>query len=130
MSLFPPAIFFGTSFSGKTELNQRARRKPRLLLRFDGVLLFRFDTRQFLALLFQLPPRFTRLEPVMDMRHYVGPRFGVAACDDCRATARLNDKPFVARSTNAPRHTARVEASRSSISPTVYASLRRRILER
>ena len=35
-----------------------------LLLRFDGVLLFRFATRQFLALLFQLPPRFTRLEPL------------------------------------------------------------------
>ena len=41
----------------------RARRKPRLLLRLSGVLLLRFDTRQFLALLFQLPPRFTRLEP-------------------------------------------------------------------
>ena len=32
---------------------------------FDGVLLLRFDTRQFLALLFQLPPRFTRLEPLL-----------------------------------------------------------------
>ena len=40
------------------------RRKPRLLFVFDGVLL-RFDTRQFLALLFQLPPRFTRLEPAL-----------------------------------------------------------------
>ena len=41
----------------------RARRKPMLLFRLSGVLLLRFDTRQFLALLFQLPPRFTRLEP-------------------------------------------------------------------
>ncbi len=32
-------------------LSYRARRKPRLLLLFDGVLLLRFDTRQFLALL-------------------------------------------------------------------------------
>lgn len=40
-----------------------ARRKPRLLLRFPGVFLLRFAERQFLALLFQLPPRFTRLEP-------------------------------------------------------------------
>ena len=37
-------------------------RNPRLLLRFDGVLL-RFAERQFCALLFQLPPRFTRFWP-------------------------------------------------------------------
>lgn len=41
----------------------QATRKPRLLLRLSGLLLFRFDTRQLTALLFQLPPRFTRLEP-------------------------------------------------------------------
>jgi hypothetical protein len=39
------------------------RRKPMLLFRFDGVLLFRFAERQFDAVLFQLPPRFTRFEP-------------------------------------------------------------------
>ena len=33
-----------------------------LLFRFDGSLLFRFAERQFLALLFQLPPRITRFE--------------------------------------------------------------------
>lgn len=36
-----------------------------LLLRLPGSLLFRFADRQFLALLFQLPPRFTRLEPTL-----------------------------------------------------------------
>ena len=35
-----------------------------LLLLFDGLLLFRFAERQLFALLFQLPPRFTRFEPV------------------------------------------------------------------
>jgi len=39
------------------------RRKPILLLLFDGVLLLRFATRTLFALLFQLPPRFTRFEP-------------------------------------------------------------------
>ena len=42
----------------------RANRKPLLLLRLSGVLLLRLDTRQFCALLFQLPPRNTRLEPL------------------------------------------------------------------
>lgn len=46
--------------------SERARRKPRLLLRLPGVLLLRFATRQFLALLFQLPPRFTRFDPLFD----------------------------------------------------------------
>jgi hypothetical protein len=40
------------------------RRKPILLLRLSGVLLLRFALRQLFALLFQLPPRFTRLEPL------------------------------------------------------------------
>ena len=35
-----------------------------MLLLLPGVLLLRFDERQFLALLFQLPPRFTRLDPL------------------------------------------------------------------
>lgn len=38
-------------------------RKPMLLLLLFGLLLLRFATRQLLALLFQLPPRLTRLEP-------------------------------------------------------------------
>jgi len=33
------------------------------LFRFDGSFLLRFADRQFLAVLFQLPPRFTRFEP-------------------------------------------------------------------
>ncbi len=48
---------------GMLSYGTRTRRKPRLLFRLSGVLLFRFEERQFLALLFQLPPRFTRLEP-------------------------------------------------------------------
>ena len=46
--------------------SERTRRNPRLLLRLSGVLLLRFDVRQFLALLFQLPPRLTRLELLLD----------------------------------------------------------------
>ena len=39
----------------------RAQRKPRLLLRFEGAFLLRFDDRRFAApSLFQLPPRLTR----------------------------------------------------------------------
>ena len=38
-------------------------RKPRLLFRFSGSFLLRHAERQFLASLFQLPPRFTRCEP-------------------------------------------------------------------
>jgi hypothetical protein len=34
-----------------------------LLLRFVGLLLLRLAARQFSGLLFQLPPRCTRLEP-------------------------------------------------------------------
>jgi hypothetical protein len=34
-----------------------------LLLLFVGLLLLRFAVRQLFALLFQLPPRFTRFEP-------------------------------------------------------------------
>lgn len=35
-----------------------------LLFVFDGLLLLRFADRQLLPLLFQLPPRFTRFEPL------------------------------------------------------------------
>ena len=38
-------------------------RNPMLLLLLVGLLLLRFATRQLFALLFQLPPRFTRFEP-------------------------------------------------------------------
>ena len=40
-------------------------RKPLLLLLLFGLLLLRFATRQLLALLFQLPPRFTRFDPLL-----------------------------------------------------------------
>ncbi len=39
------------------------RRKPRLLLAVSGAFLFRLAARTFLGLLFQLPPRLTRLDP-------------------------------------------------------------------
>lgn len=39
-------------------------RKPILLFVLVALLLLRFETVQLLALLFQLPPRFTRLEPL------------------------------------------------------------------
>lgn len=42
---------------------ERTTRKPRLLFRLFGLLLFRLDTVQLEALLFQEPPRLTRLEP-------------------------------------------------------------------
>jgi len=42
-----------------------AKRKPRLLFRFSGAFLLRFAGRQFLALLFQLPPRITRYEALV-----------------------------------------------------------------
>ena len=41
------------------------RRKPRWLFRRPGVFLFRLAERQFWALLFQLPPRLTRFEPLL-----------------------------------------------------------------
>ena len=46
----------------KSQCWEAARRKPRLLLRLSGLLLSRLPAVQFLELLFQLPPRFTRLE--------------------------------------------------------------------
>ncbi len=44
-------------------MSYRARRKPRLLFRLPGMFLLRLADRQFCAVLFQLPPRITRLEP-------------------------------------------------------------------
>ena len=43
-------------------------RRPTLLLRLPGSFLLRFAARQFLALLFQEPPRLTRLEPCFSPR--------------------------------------------------------------
>ena len=42
----------------------RSTRKPLLLFRLSGVFLLRFAERQLSELLFQLPPRFTRFEPM------------------------------------------------------------------
>ena len=42
----------------------RTGRKPRLLLLLPGELLLRLADRKFLPLLFQLPPRFTRFNPL------------------------------------------------------------------
>ena len=44
----------------------KTRRKPILLFRLSGLLLFRLADRQFSAGLFQLPPRITRFEPTTD----------------------------------------------------------------
>jgi hypothetical protein len=41
----------------------RTSRKPRLLFRFQGLVLFRYAARRFCASLFQLPPRLTRFVP-------------------------------------------------------------------
>lgn len=43
-----------------------------LLLLFDGLLLFRFAERQFWALLFQLPPRNKRFDPVFGSHPLLG----------------------------------------------------------
>jgi hypothetical protein len=49
----------------------RTRRKPTLLLRLSGLFLLRLATRQFSALLFQLPPRITRFEPSMHALFFI-----------------------------------------------------------
>ena len=46
-------------------------RKPRLLLRFVGVLLLRFATRAFVAVLFHDPPRITRFASLLRSSHVV-----------------------------------------------------------
>jgi hypothetical protein len=45
------------------------RRKPTSLLRLPGVFLLRFAERQLTALLFQLPPRMTRLAALLVVAH-------------------------------------------------------------
>ncbi len=47
----------------------RARRKPLSFVRFVGSFVLRFAVRQFAATLFQLPPRFTRFEPLGIIHH-------------------------------------------------------------
>ena len=47
----------------------RASRKPLLFVRFVGSFVLRFAVRQFAASLSQLPPRFTRLEPLRIIHH-------------------------------------------------------------
>ena len=42
---------------------RQAKRKPIVSYLLSGLLLFRLPTVQLFALLFQLPPRLTRLEP-------------------------------------------------------------------
>ena len=51
----------------------KATRKPRMLNRLTGVILLRIADRQNLAVLIQLPPRSTRLEPTRCQadHHYV-----------------------------------------------------------
>jgi len=51
----------GKASTSSAEL--RAKRKPRLLFRSSGSFLLRYAERQFLASLFQLPPRITRFAP-------------------------------------------------------------------
>ena len=53
---------FGLTFTGA--LRGLTRRPPLLLFWFEGLLLLRFAARMFVALLFQLPPRSTRLTPI------------------------------------------------------------------
>ena len=50
---------------GDVEATVLARRKPRLLFRFDGSFLLRLAARQFSASFLQLPPRITRFEPLL-----------------------------------------------------------------
>ena len=57
---FPAAISCSSSRRGVL-----ATRKPLLLLMLSGVLLLRFDARQLLELLFQLPPRNKRFKVIL-----------------------------------------------------------------
>ena len=61
-------LFSGSHPTLLASYGTNTRRKPLLLLRLSGLLLLllRFATRQFPALLFQLPPRSTRFEPSME----------------------------------------------------------------
>jgi hypothetical protein len=48
--------------TGLYRVSVLATRKPRLLFRFVGSFLLRFAERRFCGVLFQEPPRLTRLE--------------------------------------------------------------------
>ena len=88
----------------RCSIGRRARetRKPRLLFSFPGEFLLRFAERQFLALLFQLPPRFTRFEPPWDKapRCFLTPAAGMNAFPPGpqRQAAAPRDGPFPLRS--------------------------------
>lgn len=60
MALGTRARFVNPTLWRRRVLN---RRRPRSSLRLSGASLLRFADRQFLASLFHLPPRMTRLEP-------------------------------------------------------------------
>jgi len=49
----------------------RASRNPLSFVRFVGVFALRFAARQFAASLSQLPPRFTRFEPLWTIHHVI-----------------------------------------------------------
>ena len=51
-------VSYGYSKLGEDEA------EPEVVVAVAGRVVVRFDERQFLALLFQLPPRFTRLDPL------------------------------------------------------------------
>ena len=67
----------------------RSTRKPLLLFRLSCVCLLRFAERQLSELLFQLPPRFTRFEPVTTHRQAFQhmpaefPTLHAAGCSEC-----------------------------------------------
>ena len=69
--------------------SERARRKPLLLFLLSGLLLSRFDERQLLASLFQLPPRFTRLDPLCDCHRFVSSCMPRGISDSQHARQRL-----------------------------------------
>ncbi len=58
-------LFSGSRPTLPVSYGTNTRRKPILLLRLPGSLLLRLAERQFCALLFQLPPRSTRFEPMI-----------------------------------------------------------------
>lgn len=54
---------------GRTNMADPTTRKPLLLLRFDGWLLFRYTARTLLELLFHEPPRSTRMTRAIWLDH-------------------------------------------------------------
>lgn len=80
-------------------------RKPRLLFLFVGVLLLRFAERQLFALLFQLPPRFTRLDPEDGPRPVAPraqPRYGSHASTPCGSTPLNPNHPKMPAAARVP----------------------------